>query len=111
MRQRSVTEVVHQRCGEREPFVVCGEPVVGRQIGLERTDAGEKALHHVRSPDRVREPRMFSARERQRRHTEHAHAAKPLDFTRIDQVGDDAFVRALEGNQPVHGVAKNHRRA
>ncbi len=111
VRERAVPEVVQERRGEGLARAFGGDSLRLRQRAVDRAQPREQELHHERRSDGVREARVLGPRKCERGHPELPDPPQPLQLGRVDEQLDDALLVALEGDEAVHGITKNHDRA
>jgi hypothetical protein len=105
-----VAEVVQQGRGDGRERGGVVDAVVWRQLGLEGAHAVEVALHDVGRAQRMREAGVFTAGKRERCEAEGTDPPQSLDLRAPEQPREPPLGRAGEGDQPVNGIAQDHRR-
>ncbi len=108
--ERAVAEVVQERGGDGLAAGLAVEPELGGELPLDAHDAPQEPGHHVGCADGVSEAGMLGTGEDEGGQPELTHAAKALHLTGREERLDDRLVIALELDEAVDGVPKDHAR-
>ena len=106
--ERSMPQVMEKRGCQRLSASLEGDVLSVRKDVLESAKSDEQLLHDERGAKGVRKPRVLGARKSQGGDAQLTDSPKPLHLRGIHQRLDDRLLRALEGDQAMDRIAKDH---
>ena len=101
--------VVQQRSGQRVSGSLRGQALPEGKVLMQFAHARDESGHHEGGAHGVGKARVVCAWVGQARQSELANVAEALHLPRFEQFHQDGLFVRLEGDQAMHGVAKNHR--
>jgi len=110
VRERAVTDVVQEGGRDRVACTLAGHALPEGQIAIDLSEPREEELHHVRGPDRMREPGVLRAWIGERGQPELADPAQPLHLSRAEEARYDRVFFAFERDEPMNRVTQDQAR-
>ena len=103
-----MTDVMQKRRRKGVARAFAADALPEGELVMNLTEPSNEELHHVRGSERVGEPCVLRAGERQAGEAELPDATQPLNLRCLQEAHDDRFLFVLEGDQPVHRIAEKH---